>query len=96
MKEKGWKEIPIGGTIVEPGNAVEYKTGSWRTFKPIWHKDRCIHCLICWMYCPDEAIIVENGKFVRFDYDYCKGCGICANECPEKANAIEMVLDRKI
>ena len=95
MKEKGWKEIPIGGTILEPGNAIEYKTGSWRTFKPVWHEDKCIHCLVCWMYCPDEAIIVEDGKFIRFDYDYCKGCGICANECPTKVQAIEMVLDRK-
>jgi len=95
MKEKGWKEIPIGGTIIEAGNAAEYKTGSWRTFKPIWIEKNCIHCLFCWMYCPDESVIVEDGKFVRFDYDYCKGCGICANECPAKENAIEMVLDKK-
>ena len=27
MSEKGWKEIPIGGSIVEPGNSKEYKTG---------------------------------------------------------------------
>ncbi|MEA3375521.1 MAG: pyruvate synthase, partial [Chloroflexota bacterium] len=26
---KGWKEIPIGGMILEAGNAVEYKTGDW-------------------------------------------------------------------
>jgi pyruvate ferredoxin oxidoreductase delta subunit len=95
MKEKSWKEIPIGGTILEPGNAAEYKTGSWRTFKPVWHEDKCIHCLICWMYCPDEAIVVEDGKFIRFDYEFCKGCGICANECPPKTQAIEMILDQK-
>ena len=47
------------------------------------------------MYCPDEAVIVEDGKFIRFDYDYCKGCGICANECPAKEKAIEMILDKK-
>ena len=95
MKEKGWKEIPIGGTIVDAGNAVEYKTGPWRTYKPVWKEENCIHCLICWMYCPDESVIVNDGKFIRFDYDYCKGCGICANECPAKENAIEMVLDKK-
>jgi 2-oxoacid:acceptor oxidoreductase delta subunit (pyruvate/2-ketoisovalerate family) len=43
------------------------------------------------MFCPEPAIIVKDGKFVSFDYDYCKGCGICAKECPEKAGAIEMV-----
>ena len=24
MKEKGWKDIPLGGLILEPGNAKEY------------------------------------------------------------------------
>ncbi|HFE53859.1 MAG TPA: ferredoxin, partial [Bacteroidetes bacterium] len=37
MKEKTWKEIPIGGNILEPGNSIEYETGSWRTFKPVWY-----------------------------------------------------------
>jgi pyruvate ferredoxin oxidoreductase delta subunit len=31
----------------------------------------------------------NTGKFVGFDYDYCKGCGICAYECPKEA--IKMV-----
>jgi hypothetical protein len=26
-KKKSWKEIPIGGLILEAGNAKEYKTG---------------------------------------------------------------------
>lgn len=95
MKAKGWKDIPIGGMIVEAGNAVEYKTGSWRTFKPVHNMDTCIHCLFCWVYCPDEAVIVEDGKFKEFDYSLCKGCGLCAAVCPEKANAIEMVLEKK-
>jgi len=95
MKEKGWKEIPIGGMIVDAGNAVEHKTGSWRTYKPVHYMDRCIHCLLCWVYCPDESIIVEDGKFKEFHYDFCKGCGICAEVCPDKSNAIEMVLEEK-
>ena len=95
MKEKGWKDIPIGGMIVDAGNAAEYKTGSWRTFKPVHNMDTCIHCLFCWVYCPDEAVIVEDGKFKEFDYSFCKGCGLCAAVCPEKANAIEMILEKK-
>lgn len=91
MKEKGWRDVPIAGNILEPGKSREYKTGSWRTFKPVWYEDRCIHCLFCWLYCPDLAIHVNDGKMTGIDYDYCKGCGICAHECPEKANAIEMV-----
>jgi len=42
----------------------------------------CRACSICWIFCPDCAIdLNENGK-PEFDYDYCKGCGICSNECP--------------
>jgi pyruvate ferredoxin oxidoreductase delta subunit len=86
---KGWKEIPEGGLILEPGNSVKYLTGSWRAKKPIRDEEKCKHCLICWAYCPDGAIIVEDGKIKEINYDYCKGCGICANECPEKAITME-------
>jgi len=91
MSEKSWKEIPIGGLILEPGTSKTYKTGSWRSFKPIWYEDRCIQCLACWNSCPEPSIFVEDGKVMGIDYDYCKGCGICAKVCPKKANAIEMV-----
>lgn len=93
MKEKGWKEIPIGGLILEPGNAEKYETGSWRSFRPVRDKEKCTNCLICWIYCPDSAIIVEDGKIKGFDYAHCKGCGICAAQCPRKA--ITMVEERK-
>jgi len=86
---KGWKEIPEGGLILEPGNSIGYKTGSWRSQKPIRNEEKCSHCLICWAYCPDSAIIVENKKIKEIDYNYCKGCGICANECPKKAINME-------
>jgi pyruvate ferredoxin oxidoreductase delta subunit len=41
--------------------------------------------MICWVFCPDGAIQIENGKVVGIDLDHCKGCGICAEECPRKA-----------
>lgn len=92
-KKKGWKEIPLGGLITEAGNAEEYETGSWRTFKPVLDKETCNNCLICWIFCPDTSIVVEDEEMVGFDYVHCKGCGICAAECPKKA--IEMVLDQE-
>lgn len=91
MKEKGWKEIPIGGLILEAGNSTAYETGSWRTFRPVRDEDRCIHCLICWIFCPDSAILVEDEKVVGIDLKHCKGCGICAKECPSRVQAIQMV-----
>ncbi|MBN1352555.1 4Fe-4S binding protein [candidate division KSB1 bacterium] len=91
MTEKNWKEIPIGGTIVEPGTSTEYKTGSWRAYKPIWNEDKCTNCFLCFTFCPEPAILVKDGKITGIDYDFCKGCGICAKVCPDKVQAIEMV-----
>ncbi len=88
-----WREMPIGGMVVRAGNSEEYETGSWRTYRPVHVEERCIHCLRCWILCPDSAIKVEDGKMVGFDLDHCKGCGICAAECPPKCHAIEMKLD---
>ena len=93
MAKNGWKEIPIGGLITEAGSAKKYNTGDWRTFKPVRDENKCIHCLICWVYCPDSSILVAEGKMVGFDYDHCKGCGICATVCPKKC--IEMVKEQK-
>lgn len=92
MELKGWKDILIGGIIIDAGNSVEYKTGAWRSFRPILDLERCTHCMICWVYCPDSSIQVEDGKVVGIDLDYCKGCGICARECLRKA--ITMVEER--
>jgi len=44
---------------------------------------------MCWIYCPDSAILVEDKKVKEIDLEHCKGCGICAEECPVKA--IKMV-----
>ncbi|RMF06140.1 pyruvate synthase [Candidatus Woesearchaeota archaeon] len=54
--KKGWKEIPIGGIIEEAGNAERYKTGTWRSFRPVHHPEKCTNCMICWVNCPDTAI----------------------------------------
>lgn len=84
MKEKGWKEVPAGGLIIEAGNAREYNTGSWRTFKPVWDKEKCIHCFFCWIHCPDSSIQISGEDMAGIDYQHCKGCGICAKVCPKK------------
>ena len=84
MKEKEYKELPIGGLIIEAGNAVEYKTGSWASVIPEWDGSKCTNCFICWINCPDGSIETKNDKMTGIDYDHCKGCGICATVCPVK------------
>ncbi len=94
-KEPTWEELPIGGVMDWAGSAEQYLTGDWRTERPIWSSEKCIHCLTCWMFCPDSSIKVEDGKVIGIDYDHCKGCGICARECPTKVQAITMEPESK-
>lgn len=85
---KGWKDIPIGGLIIEPASSKNFKTGSWRVMRPVYDRSKCIDCMMCWLICPDMAIIQEDAVMKGINYDYCKGCGNCANICPR--NALEM------
>jgi len=61
----------------------------------VWDKEKCIHCLRCWIFCPDGAVQVEEGKMVGINYRHCKGCGICSKECPDKVQAISMVNEQE-
>lgn len=81
-----WKDITEGGMIADAGNADWFKTGDWRSMKPIWIKDKCKQCLLCYPVCPDTSILIdEDGKRKDFDFDHCKGCGVCVEVCPFKA-----------
>ncbi|MDD5626197.1 MAG: 4Fe-4S binding protein [Patescibacteria group bacterium] len=78
-------KILPGGIIDKPGSSKDYKTGSWRSQRPVWDKTKCIQCLVCVNYCPENCIPLKEDKRVETDFDYCKGCGICAQVCPVKA-----------
>lgn len=92
-KNKNWKEIDMASLITKSGSAKEFKTGDWRSQRPVWLEDKCKQCLFCWVFCPDSSIIVKDGKMTGIDYDHCKGCGICVNECP--FGALEMEEEKK-
>ena len=87
---KTWKDINTGG-ILEAGTSEHFHTGDWRSKVPIWIEDKCIHCMTCWAFCPDDSIKVVKGKNEKtgkeetqrgeYNYDFCKGCGICVEEC---------------
>ncbi|HYA21729.1 MAG TPA: 4Fe-4S binding protein [Thermoproteota archaeon] len=72
------------GAVLPASTGLQFKTGDWRTERPVLDYQKCIDCLICWCLCPDSAIRRKGGK-VEINYDYCKGCGICSVECPVKA-----------
>ena len=81
--------IPNGAVGVDAGNSVLYITGGWRSDMPIWNKDNCRDCMLCWVHCPDSSILVKDGVMTGIDYDHCKGCGVCVHEC--KFDALRMV-----
>ena len=86
--KKSWKEMDIGG-LTEAGSSLKFKTGSWKSFKPIWDKGKCIHCMICVVDCPENCIPTKSDKREETDLDYCKGCGICMAVCPVKCIKME-------
>jgi len=102
MSLKRAQDLVEAGIITEAGNAETFKTGDWRTYVPEFVAENCIHCMFCWIYCPDSAIEVdtsgEKPQMKGIILDHCKGCGICANECPPARKgkaALVMVREEK-
>jgi 2-oxoacid:acceptor oxidoreductase delta subunit (pyruvate/2-ketoisovalerate family) len=86
-----WHELPLAGAVA-PDEVERPRTGSFRSgLRPSVDLSRCVNCLLCWLYCPDSAIVLDGTTFTGFDLDVCKGCEICAERCP--VGAIEMVAD---
>jgi pyruvate ferredoxin oxidoreductase delta subunit len=88
IRERNYKEIPIGGVIEALPTRLRKVTGDWREQKPVYDEKLCFNCLLCWVRCPDSTIVIEVEAMKGFNYDWCKGCGICADICP--SGAIEM------
>jgi pyruvate ferredoxin oxidoreductase delta subunit len=91
MALKSYKEITIGARS-EGGSSQNFNTGGWRAMRPNIDMDKCIHCMMCFLYCPDNSIKIikesknkgNNPEVTGIDLDHCKGCGICASVCPVK------------
>ena len=81
--ELTWKDIEIGSIVTEPGSASKYKTGDWRSQRPVFDLEQCIKCGICYIFCPEGCISQNAEGNFEADLYYCKGCGICAIECPK-------------
>jgi 2-oxoacid:acceptor oxidoreductase delta subunit (pyruvate/2-ketoisovalerate family) len=84
-----WNVLEPGGTV-DPAHASQPHTGAWRTgLKPSVDLASCVNCLLCWLHCPDSAVLLDGTTFEGFDFDFCKGCEICEEVCP--VGAIAMV-----
>ena len=84
--ETPWQKITPGGTIYEAGNSREFKTGDWRSLRPVWIEEKCTQCGLCFPVCPEDSIPVKDQKREDFDFDMCKGCrcmcsglSVCSN-----------------
>jgi len=90
----GYETQPSGGIVPEPGNMAWNDLSASRTgLMPVLDREKCIHCGVCDLVCPDYCLAwgegEEGGKFERelmgIDYRYCKGCLRCVESCPSGA-----------
>ena len=91
--ELGWKDLEIGSIVAEPGSATQYKTGDWKSQRPVLDESKCNKCGLCYIFCPEGCIKQKTDGYYEIDLSYCKGCGICAMECPK--DAITMVAEEE-
>ena len=78
-------DLELAAIITEPGNADLYLTGDWKSQRPVFDYELCNNCGLCFLYCPEGCIWLDETEVYQVDLNYCKGCGICAHDCPRKA-----------
>ncbi len=83
----GYETAPIGGTFPCTGNTIENDLSTIRIqWLPILNIEKCVHCGICEMVCPDFCFVWAHGKnnqiyLQGIDYQYCKACLRCVESC---------------
>ena len=87
-------DLKEGAVVVEAGNISEYRTGDWRSERPVLDRDKCNSCGMCYVYCPEGCRRPDDEEKFEADLFYCKGCGVCAHECPQKA--ITMIVEEEV
>ena len=95
----GYETQPVGGILPEPGNSAWNDLATSRTgFMPVLNSEKCIHCGVCDLVCPDFCLAWTDGepgdkferKLLGVDYRYCKGCLRCVESCPTGALSKEV------
>ena len=62
------EDMTVGGNIYEAGNARDFKTGDWRSTRPVDVKEKCKRWGLCFAVCPDNSIPVNKDQN-REDFD---------------------------
>ncbi|MFA6457860.1 MAG: 2-oxoacid:acceptor oxidoreductase family protein [Patescibacteria group bacterium] len=90
-KLPGWRDMPLGAAIQNPGSSRHYATGNWSHQTCEWTKSTCINCQLCWPVCPHDAIIVKDGKMLGIDATKCTACGLCVVACPTRPKSLKII-----
>lgn len=100
VQEWGYETAPIGGINPRFGStAVNDLSPSRQGYIPLFIKERCINCGLCYSTCPDMVFQFVKGEYKGremmvnqgLDYYHCKGCLRCVEVCP--VNALEAGLE---
>ena len=76
--------------MIELSITEDFRTNQdWRNHKPVWDQDKCVQCGICYLFCPDGAIRLNEDGYYEADLQYCKGCGLCSRQCPARCITME-------
>ncbi len=90
----GYLTAPIGGINPNYGNSISTDlTRSRQGYVPLFIKEKCINCGLCFSTCPDMVFQFAKGEYKGrnmminqgLDYDHCKGCLRCVDVCPVNA-----------
>lgn len=92
--EWGYLNAPIGGINPHLGNSViSDLSPSRQGYIPLFIKEKCINCGLCFSACPDMVFQFVKGEYKGrkmminqgLDYYHCKGCLRCVDVCPVNA-----------
>lgn len=90
----GYLTAPVGGINPCVGNSIIADLSPSRQgYIPIFIKERCINCGLCFSACPDMVFQFAKGEYKGrtmminqgLDYYHCKGCLRCVDVCPVNA-----------
>ena len=90
----GYLTAPIGGINPELGSTIiSDLSPSRQGYIPLFIKERCINCGLCFSACPDMVFQFVKGEYKGrkmminqgLDYYHCKGCLRCVDVCPVNA-----------